>query len=200
MIVAVQQSTQVTTMVSKVKEFVSEQQQVLSRQARRLGRAPGKVVRKAAAQSARRIKALQEPVRVVTHSGVKLTNVSHEALLGLMALQLEVVTSALSNAATQLERVAHSDNVMDLVRGQADELRATRERVVTDVKRAVSIVKDAGIGARDIATETYTKVVKRGPVARPAAKSTRARKAKRVVRKTKAKVRAKTKGRRSRTA
>ena len=108
-------------MVSKVKEFVSEQQQVLSRQARKLGRAPGKVVRNAAARSAKRIKALQEPVRVVTHSGVKLTNVSHEALLGLMALQLEVVTSALSNAASQLERVAQSDNVMDLVRGQADE-------------------------------------------------------------------------------
>jgi len=192
MIVAVQQSTQVTTMVSKVKEFVNEQRQVLSSQARRLGSAPGKVVRNAAARSAKRIKALQEPVRVVTHSGVKLTNVSHEALLGLMALQLEVVTSALSNAAAQLERVAQSDNVMDLVRGQADDLRATRDRVVKDVKRAVSIVKDAGIGARDVATETYTKVVKRGPAARPAAKSTRARKAKRAVRKTKAKVRAKT--------
>jgi hypothetical protein len=193
MIVAVQQSTQVTTMVSKVKEFVNEQKQVLSSQARRLGRAPGKVVRNAAARSAKRIKALQEPVRVVTHSGVKLTNVSHEALLGLMALQLEVVTSALSNAAAQLERVAQSDNVMDLVRGQADDLRATRDRVVKDVKRAVSIVKDAGIGARDVATETYTKVVKRGTAGRPAAKSTRARKAKRTVRKTKAKVRAKTK-------
>jgi hypothetical protein len=193
MIVAVQQSTQVTTMVNKVKEFVSEQQQLLSRQARKLGRAPGKVVRDAAARSAKGIKALQEPVRVVTHSGVKLTNVSHEALLGLMALQLEVVTSALSDAASQLERVAQADNVMDLVRGQADELRATRDRVVTDVKRAVSIVKDAGLGARDVATETYTKVVKRGPAARPAPKSTRARKAKRTVRRTKAKVRAKTK-------
>ena len=52
----------------------------------------------------------------------------------------------------------------------------------------MSIVKDAGLGARDVATETYTKVVKRGP----AAKKTRSRKAKRAVRKTKAKVRAKT--------
>ncbi len=68
-----------------------------------------------------------------------------------MALQLEVVTSASSNAAAQLERVAQSDNVMDLVRGQADDLRATRDRVVKDVKRAVSIVKDAGLGARDVA-------------------------------------------------
>ena len=44
----------------------------------------------AAAASAKRVRALQEPVRVVTHSGVRLTNVSHEALLNLMALQLDV--------------------------------------------------------------------------------------------------------------
>jgi hypothetical protein len=181
-------------MVSKVRQFVNEQQQIMAEQAGKLRRAPGKVVRGAAARSAKRIKALQEPVRVVTHSGVKLTNVSHEALLGLMALQLEVVTSALSDAAAQLERVAQSDNVMDLVRGQADELRATRERVVSDVNRAVAIVKDAGRGVRDVATETYTKV----------AKPARAYKAKRAVRKpTVAKratrrTKAKSKARRSR--
>lgn len=155
-------------MISKVKEFVNEQTQILARQARVLGKAPGKAVRGAAARSAKRIKALQGPVRVVTHSGVQLTNVSHEALLGLMALQLEVVTSALSDAAAQLERVAHSDNVLDLVRGQADELRATRERVVNDVTRAVTIVKDAGRGVRDVATTTYTKVAK--PTKAPKAK------------------------------
>jgi hypothetical protein len=187
MIVASQQSTQVPLMVSKVREFVSEQQQLLARQARKLGKAPGKVVRGAAARSAKRVKALQEPLRTVTHSGVKLTNVSHAALLDLMALQLEVVTSALSDAAAQLERVAQSNNVSDLVRGQADELRATRARVVDDVKRAVSIVRDAGRGVRDVATETYTKV------ARPAkAKSTRARNAKRAVRKSTARAKAKT--------
>ena len=179
-------------MASKVKEFVNEQAQVLAEQAARLRQAPGKVVRGAAAKSAKGIRALQDPVRVVTHSGVKLTNVSHEAVLSLMALQLEVVTSALSDAAAQLERVAQSDNVTDLVRGQADELRAVRERVVSDVNRAVAIVRNAGRGARAVATETYTKV------ARPAkttarAKTTRARKAKRTVRKarTKAKARAK---------
>jgi hypothetical protein len=188
MIVASQQSTQVPVMVSKVKEFVSEQQQLLAQQARKLGKAPGKVVRSAAARSAKSVKALQEPLRTVTHSGVKLTNLSHAALLDLMALQLEVVTAALSDAAAQLERVAQSDNVSDLVRGQADELRATRARVVDDVKRAVSIVRDAGRGVRDVATETYAKV------ARPAtarAKPTRARKAKRAVRKSTARPKAK---------
>ncbi len=185
-------------MVSKVKQFVSEQRQLLARQARKLGQAPGKVVRGAAARSAKRIKALQEPLRTVTHSGVKLTNVSHAALLDLMALQLEVVTSALSDAAAQLERVAQSDNVSDLVRGQADELRATRTRVVDDVRRAVSIVRDAGRGVRDVATETYTQVARPAQAKARKAKTTRARKAKRVVRKTTARAKAKTRRARAR--
>ncbi len=154
-------------MASKVKEFVNEQAQVLAGQASKLRRAPGKVVRGAAAASAKRVRALQDPVRVVTHSGVKLTNVSHEALLSLMALQLEVVTSALSDAAAQLERVAQAENVRDLVSGQADELRAVRERVAGDVNRAVAIVREAGRGARQVATETYTRVAR--PAKRAAA-------------------------------
>lgn len=182
-------------MASKVKEFVSEQAQVLAEQATRLRRAPGKAVRGVAAKSARGIRALQDPVRVVTHSGVKLTNVSHEAVLSLMALQLEVVTSALSDAAAQLERVAQSDNVTDLVRGQADELRAVRERVVSDVNRAVSIVRNAGRGARAVATETYAKVARpaKAAKAKAKAKATRARKAKGTRRTTKVKARARAK-------
>ena len=180
-------------MASKVKEFVNERAQVLAEQATRLRRAPGKAVRGAAAKSAKSIRALQDPVRVVTHSGVKLTNVSHEAVLNLMALQLEVVTSALSDAAAQLERVAQSDNVTDLVRGQADELRAVRERVVSDVNRAVSIVRNAGRGARAVATETYAKVARPAKAAKAKAKTTRARKAKSTRRTTKVKARARAK-------
>jgi Phasin protein len=176
-------------MASKVKEFVNEQAQVLAEQATRLRRAPGKAVRGAAAKSAKGIRALQDPVRVVTHSGVKLTNVSHEAVLSLMALQLEVVTSALSDAAAQLERVAQSENVKDLVSGQADELRAVRERVVNDVNRAVSIVRNAGRGAREVAAETYTRVARPAKATKAKttkAKTTRARKAKRGGRTSKA--------------
>ena len=182
-------------MASKVKEFVSEQAQVLASQAERLRRAPGKAVRGAAATSAKGIRALQEPVRVVTHSGVKLTNVSHEAVLSLMALQLEVVTAALSDAAAQLERVAQSDNVRDLVSGQADQLRAVRERVVGDVSRAVWIVREAGRGAREVATETYAKVARpaKRAAAKPAAK-------KRAVRKSKTKTKTRTKAKTKKTA
>ena len=45
-------------MASKVKEFVNEQAQVLAEQAARLRQAPGKVVRGAAAKSAKGIRAL----------------------------------------------------------------------------------------------------------------------------------------------
>ncbi len=178
-------------MASKVKAFVNEQAQVLAEQATRLRRAPGKAVRGVAAKSAKGIRALQDPVRVVTHSGVKLTNVSHEAVLSLMALQLEVVTSALSDAAAQLERVAQSDNVTDLVRGQADELRAVRERVVSDVNRAVLIVRNAGRGARKVATETYAKMARPAKAAKT--KTTRARKVTRTRRTSKVKAKARAK-------
>ena len=176
-------------MVSQVKKFMNDENQIFTEQARLLRKAPGKAVRGAAARSAKRIKALQEPVRVITHSGVRLTNVSHEAVLGLMALQLEVVTSALADAAAQLERVAQSDNVKDLVSGQADELRATRERVVDEMKRAVAIVKHAGRGVRTVATETYTKVTRPAK----AAKAKTTRKVKRAVRTSKVKGNARTK-------
>jgi len=181
-------------MVSQVKKFINDENQIFTEQARLLRKAPGKAVRGAAARSAKRIKALQEPVRVITHSGVRLTNVSHEAVLGLMALQLEVVTSALADAAAQLERVAQSDNVKDLVSGQADELRATRARVVDEMKRAVAIVKHAGRGVRTVATETYTKVTRPAK----AAKAKTTRKVKRAVRKPKVKTRTKTAARRAR--
>jgi len=115
--------------------------------------------------------------------------VSHEAVLGLMALQREVVTSALADAAAQLERVAQSDNVKDLVSGQADELRATRARVVDEMKRAVAIVKHAGRGVRTVATETYTKVTRPAK----AAKAKTTRKVKRAVRTSTVKAKTRTK-------
>jgi len=74
------------------------------------------------------------------------------------------------------------------VSGQVDALRAVRERVVNDVGRAVWIVREAGRGAREVATETYAKVARpaKRAAAKPAAK-------KRAVRKTKAKAKARTK-------
>jgi len=134
--------TAVTTMVSKVKEFVNEQQQVLSRRpASSAGRR--KVVRTAAADQ-RRVKACGSPCASFSIRR-EVDEVSHEALLGLMALQLEVVTRVV-DAASQLERVRRRQR-HDLVRGQATNCVRPRPRL-TDVKRAVSIVRDAASAPR----------------------------------------------------
>jgi len=134
-------------------------------------------------------------VRTVARSGIKLTAVSQSALQGLIELQEQIVTSALDDAAAQLEGVARTEKVMDLVRDQADVLRSTRERIVADMRRAVDIVADAGRGVREIATDTYTKV--RKPAAATAAKAKRAtRKSPARGRTTKAKSKAKAKAKR----
>lgn len=185
-------------MANKVKEFVNEQAQMLSEQAKTLGAAPGKLVRGAAERSAKRLQALQESVQVVTRSGVKLTAISQSTAQNLIELQSEIVTAALADAVEQLERAAQTVSVVDMARNQAEVLKGARERIVNDLTQALTIIKDAGGEVRKVATETYTKVGK--PAS--AAKSPRARKAKRTVRKTtvKAKAKAKTKSRRARRA
>jgi phasin family protein len=180
-------------MKSKVKEFLSEKSQALAEQARTLREAPVAAARGAATKSAASIKALTSPVRTVARSGIKLTVVSQTALQSLIQLQEQIVTSALDDAAAQLEGAARTENVMELVRDQADVLRSTRERIVADMRRAVDIVADAGRGVREIATDTYTKVRKPAAAA-PAARAKRAtRKTPARGRKTKAKAKAKAK-------
>ena len=147
-------------MKSKVKQFLSEKSQALAEQARVMREAPVAAARGAATRSAEQIKSLRSPVRAVARSGIKLTAISQGMLQGLIELQEQIVTSALDDAATQLESAASTDSVMDLVRSQADVLRSTRERIIADMNRAVGIVTEAGRGARDVATETYSKVRK----------------------------------------
>ena len=178
-------------MKSKVKQFLSEKSQALAEQARAMGEVPAAAARGAAARSAEQIKSLRSPVRVVARSGVKLTAISQAMLQGLIELQEQIVTSALDDAATQLQSAANTDSVMDIVRNQADVLRSTRERIIADMNRAVSIVTEAGRGARDVATETYSKV--RKPAAAEPAKTKRAaRKAPAAARARSAKARTKT--------
>jgi len=173
-------------MARRVKEFVSKTTQGIAEQAQKLRKAPVDVARAAAIKSAGRIKSLKDPVRAFARSGVKLTAISQGTAQSLIELQEQIVTSALSNAATQLERAAHTEDVMALMRDQAEVLRTTRDRILDDMTQAVAIFKDAGGGVRKVATETYTTVTKSAERTRPAATATRARKAKRAVRKTKA--------------
>ena len=166
-------------MASKIKDFVNEQREILAERASRLRTEPVKAAREATAKSAQRIKALNPRIRAVSRSGVKLTAISQGAAERLIQLQEQLVTSALTDAATQLERAARADNVKDLVKDQAEVLRATRERIVSDITEAVTILKDAGGDVRKVATHTYESVTGK---AAPKAKAAR-RKVKRAVRK-----------------
>ena len=174
-------------MASKTRQFVNEQRKVLSERAQRLRTAPTEIARSAAIRSAGRIKSLKDPVRALSQSGVKLTAISQSTAQSLIELQAEIVNTALSNAATQLERAAQTESVMALARDQADVLRATRERIVEDLNQAVAIFKDAGGNVRKVATETYGDLTGRAEPKKPAAKKTvrkSVKKAKRTARKT----------------
>ena len=89
-------------------------------------------------------------------------------LQGLIELQEQIVTSALDDAASQLEGAARTESVMDVVRNQAEVMRSTRERIVSDMNRAVGIVTEAGRGARAVAADTYSRVRKPAAAAAPA--------------------------------
>jgi phasin family protein len=169
-------------MVNKIKDFVNEQREILAEQAGKLRTDPVKAARAASLKSAERIKALKDPIRAVSRSGVKLTAISQNTAERLIQLQEQLVTSALTDAAAQLERAARADNVVALVRDQADVLRATRERIVSDITEAVTILKDAGGDVRKVATHTYESVTGKAEAAAPKATVAR-RKVKRAVRK-----------------
>lgn len=79
----------------------------------------------------------------------------------------------MTEAAEQLERAAHTDNVVNLVRDQGDVLRATRERIVSDISQAVAIFKDAGGDVRKVATQADAKVAGKDEAAPVAAKAKR---------------------------
>lgn len=169
-------------MVNKITDFVKEQREILAAQAGKLRTDPVKAARAASLKSAERIKALKDPIRAVSRSGVKLTAISQSTAERLIQLQEQLVTSALTDAAAQLERAARADNVVELVRDQADVLRATRERIVSDITEAVTILKDAGGDVRKVATHAYASVTGKAAAAAPKAKVAR-RKVKRAVRK-----------------
>jgi hypothetical protein len=174
--------TRGAAMFNQIQEFVSEQTQALAGQAQKFRDDPIETVREAAVTSAEGIKSLKQPVRVIARSGVKLTAISQTALQGLIELQSEIVTSALTDAAVRLERAARADNVVDLLQEQAEALLATRDRIVDEATRAVAIFTHAGRDVRKVASQAYAKVVESDEEAAPTPKTTR--KAKRPVRKT----------------
>ena len=176
-------------MVGKARKLMNEQVKFASEQAGILRSAPGTLMRRAAQKSATGVKALQKPVQAVTRSGVRLTTLTQHTVESLLELQLEIVTAALTNAAEQLDRVSRAQSVRALVGGQAEELKAARERIVKDIQRVVAILKRAGKGARAVATDTYAEIVKVSRAQPAATRPPRKRKVKKAVRQAKRKVR-----------
>lgn len=171
-------------MFTQIQDFMTEQKNALAEQAQKFREDPVESARGVATGSADGLKSLKSPVRVIARSGVKLTAISQNALQGLIELQSEIVTSALTDAANRLERAARADNVIDLMQEQAEALRATRDRMVDEATRAFAIFKDAGRDVRKVAAQTYSKVVEADEEETPVAKTAPVRKAKRAVRKT----------------
>jgi hypothetical protein len=173
----------------EMQEFMSEQSQALADQAQKFRNNPQRFMRKVLVSSAEGLKSLKRPLRMVAHSGVKLTAVSQDTLKNLIELQSEVVTSALTAAATRLERAASAEGVADLVLDQIEMLPATRDRIVDEATRAVEIFRHAGRDVRKIANHTYATVTGRTDEELAVAQRTVARKTKRVVREAKGAVR-----------
>ena len=171
-------------MIVEMQEFMSEQTQALGDQVEKFRKNPQRFMRKALVDSAEGLKGLKRPVRMVAHSGVKLTAVSQNTLASLIELQSEVFTSTMTAVATRLERAADAEGVVDLVLDQVSMLPATRDRIVDEATRAVEIFKDAGRDVAGIAAHAYATVTGRTDEELAAAKKKVARKARRVVRNT----------------
>jgi hypothetical protein len=176
-----------------INEFIEEQRKGLAELFETLSKSQVAAARNAARQSAARIKELNGRVRSLARSGVRLTAVSQNAAQGLIELHAEIVNTALSEAAAQIERLAYTESVRDLARLQSEVLQAARQRIGDDIARAVTILKDAAGDARmAVAPAKATKPAvtkKKAPTRRKAALKAKAKSrakapAKRVVRKS----------------
>jgi len=188
-------------MIAELNEFLEEQTTGLAELARRLRHSRAEVARKAAAASAARVRSLNGRVRSLAQSGVRLTSISQSTAQSLIELQAEIVTDALTDAAEQMQRIVFTSSVRDLAREQAGVLQAAQQRIVNDIARAVTILKDAAGDVRKVASRSSAAepVAGKKPVRRKAkAKAKVARKAsktRRPVRRAKVKARAKAKAR-----
>jgi hypothetical protein len=135
-----------------LNEFLAEQRKGLAQMAANLRKSRVEAARKAASESAARIKSLNLRVRSLARSGIRVTAASQGAVRSLIELQEDIVTSALTDAATQIERLAYTESVRDLARVQAEVLQATRQRIVDDIARAVTALKSAAGDVRKAAT------------------------------------------------
>jgi hypothetical protein len=148
-----------------LSEFIAEQREGLVELMKNLRQSQVKAAREAARSSASRIKSLNERVRALARSGLRVNEVTHGAAQRLIELQEDIVSSALTDAAAQIQRLSYTESARDLARLQAEVMQGARQRIVDDLARAVTALKGAAGEVRDA-------------VVRPAAaKPARARKA-----------------------
>ncbi len=182
-----------------MNEFLEEQTRGLKEMAENLRKSQLETARKAALRSAARVRSLNARAREMARSGVKLSNISHGTLERLIGLHEEIVTAALAEAATQIEKLAYTESARDFGRDQARVLQSARERIVNDVSRGMKILREAAEQAREVgARAARAAPAARKPAARKAkAKSKPKAKARKATRKTAARAK-KAKTRRAR--
>ena len=161
-------------------DFLDEQTKGLAELAEHLRTSRLAAARQAAVKSAARIRSLNGKVRALARSGVKLTSISQDTVQSLIELQADIVNDGLTDAAAQIERIAYTGSVRDLAREQAEVLKAARERIASDLSRAMTILRKAARDARKVGER---------PVAPKAAKKRKPAKQKAAPRKTRAAVR-----------
>jgi hypothetical protein len=175
-----------------MSEFIAEQMKGLTEMVTELRRSRVQAARKAAVESAARIKSLNQRVRSLAKSGLRVTAASQGAVQSLIELQEDIVTSALNDAAAQMERLAYTESVRDLARVQGEILQAARQRIVDDIARAVTVLRSAAGDVR--------KAAERAEAAKPVKAKAKAKAKVKAKSKVKAKARTKTPTRAARKA
>jgi len=177
-----------------LSEIIAEQRKGLVDLMKNLRQSQVKAAREAARSSSERIKSLNQRVRALAKSGLRVNEVTHGAAQNLIELQAEIVSSALNDAAAQLERLSYTETARDFARQQGEVMQATRQRIVDDLARAVTALKGAAGEVRDaVVRPVAAKAAGSGTAARRRAKTpARARPKAKVKVKAKSKARAKT--------
>jgi colicin import membrane protein len=181
-------------MSAHLSEIIAEQRKGLVDLMKNLRQSQVKAAREAARSSASRIKSLNQRVRALAKSGLRVNEVTHGAAQNLIELQAEIVSSALNDAAAQLERLSYTETARDFARQQGEVMQATRQRIVDDLARAVTALKGAAGEVRDaVVRPVAAKAAGSGTAARRRGKSpARAKSRAKVKAKAKSKARAKT--------
>ena len=155
-----------------LSELIAEQRKGLVDLMKNLRQSQVKAAREAARSSSERIKSLNQRVRALAKSGLRVNEVTHGAAQNLIELQAEIVSSALNDAAVQLERLSYTETARDFARQQGEVMQATRQRIVDDLARAVTALKGAAGEVRDaVVRPVAAKAAGSGTAARRRGKS-----------------------------